>query len=902
MKRITASLLALWVFQLFAISDPLPVDQSVKIGKLENGLTYYIQENGYPKGRASLRLIVKTGSLYEEDHQRGLAHFLEHMVFRGSKHFQDWEMINYLESIGAKFGPDTNAFTGFEQTCYLLEIPLDKEEVLDRGILILSDFAGRATLDGAMIDKEREVIMDEYNISTKNPMARVLTKYLDHFFHGSRYLERLPIGKKEIIRSCDPEVLREFYQKWYRTDRMAVIAVGDFDANVVESYIKEHFSDLEAKTGTVTEPELHFTASDRGFFIVEEPEFSANIGGFALVEEVGESGHVTKKVIKNELVSRLFHTTLDARLNRSSKKNPSPFLSAMTSSSDISSLHRIEELLFYCFEDRPLDGLKAFYEEISVLKQFGATEEEWKTAIEKIKEEIEHRKANLDRIEHASLASRSAYHFLENAEHISVSDLLTAKEEVLATLIPEDMVSWADKNVDMAEYHAVYITPKKDLITPEKIEECLKALETQEWVKPVSEKRQEFEVKADSMCVCKMPLVLHHTELEKQEVIVQLIANKGFASFPEEWLPSVVFGTSYLMESGFANLNGVTLAETLQAKDLSFNISMNGNARVVTISGKPEHEELMFQLIHALFLEKRFCQDAWTNLLEKHKEFERNRDNNPYRIFSTQVEKIIHSSHPFFMPLSANDAKEEFARKAMEIAFNDPQEFTLIAVGDFDEERWRCLADCYLNFSATGEKMAPATLPLGTFPKDGGDEIIRQGKESHCFNVLAYQGSLKGTAPAFDALEHLLQHRLLERLRQDYGDTYGVRIFSSVPFIPNLEEVYLYIFFTTEPDKAEKLKSAAEEVIRTFVNEGPTADEIARERELQRAAKKKALQSNEEWVDLLVSHVFFKTPIEDLVSEERIDQEITAASLQQLAKDLFAGKPCVKITLLPEGQ
>lgn len=225
----------------FELHDVLPVNPAVTTGTLDNGLTYYIRENQKPEKRAELRLAVKAGSVLEDDDQQGLAHFAEHMAFNGTKHFEKQELVDYLESIGMRFGPDLNASTSFDETIYMLQVPTDSVEIVEKAFQILEDWAHNVSYEDEEIDRERGVIIEEWRLG-RGANARIRDKQLPVLLKDSRYAERLPIGKKEIIETFPHETMRQFYRDWYRPDLMAVVAVGDFDTNWIESLIKKHFS------------------------------------------------------------------------------------------------------------------------------------------------------------------------------------------------------------------------------------------------------------------------------------------------------------------------------------------------------------------------------------------------------------------------------------------------------------------------------------------------------------------------------------------------------------------------------------------------------------------------------------------------------------------------------------
>src|SRR4051794_35826335 len=228
----------------FKLTDKVPVDQNVKIGKLSNGLTYYIRKNVKPEKKVELRLVVNAGSVLEDSSQQGLAHFMEHMNFNGSEHFPKNELVSYLQSIGVKFGADLNAYTGFDETVYILPLPTDDPKKVEQGFTIIEDWAGNALLDTTEINKERGVVLEESRLG-KGADERMSKKYLPKLFNGSLYAERLPIGKDDTIKSFKPATLSRFYKTWYRPDLEAVIVVGDIDPSVAEEEIKKHFNHFE---------------------------------------------------------------------------------------------------------------------------------------------------------------------------------------------------------------------------------------------------------------------------------------------------------------------------------------------------------------------------------------------------------------------------------------------------------------------------------------------------------------------------------------------------------------------------------------------------------------------------------------------------------------------------------
>ena len=306
----------------------IPLDPAIRTGRFDNGLTYFIRENHKPENRAELRLIVNAGSILEDDDQQGLAHFVEHMAFNGTEHFAKQEIIDFLESIGMRFGPDINAFTSFDETVYMLTLPLDDPEVVDKAFLILEDWASGVSFEGEEIDKERGVVLEERRLG-RGAMARMMDEQLPILLKDSRYAERLPIGKEEVLQGAPHETLRKFYRDWYRPDLMAVAAVGDFDADEFEKKIEAHFASL---TGPDSErPRKLYPVPEHDetlFAIATDPEATSN--SVSIYYKLDKSPRGSETDYRRELAESLYHDMLNDRLDELRQQPDPPFLFAFS--------------------------------------------------------------------------------------------------------------------------------------------------------------------------------------------------------------------------------------------------------------------------------------------------------------------------------------------------------------------------------------------------------------------------------------------------------------------------------------------------------------------------------------------------------------------------------------------
>src|SRR5262249_34874727 len=312
--------------QVLSLDQALPVEKEITIGKLPNGILYYVRANKKPEKRAELLLVVKTGSVLEDDDQQGLAHFVEHMAFNGTAHFPKNEIVSFIESLGMRFGADLNAYTSFDETVYMLQVPTDKPEVMDKALLVLEDWAHNVSFDTTEIDKERGVVMEEWRLR-RGAGARIQDKLFPVLLKGSRYADRIPIGKTEIIQNFKPETLKKFYKDWYRPDLMAVVAVGDFDKAAVENLIKTHFSRIPSPSSP--RPRLEYDVPDHEgsvYAINTDKEMTATSVGIENILPGRKQG--TVGVYRQEIVDSLFSRMLSTRFSEIAQKPDAPFLGA----------------------------------------------------------------------------------------------------------------------------------------------------------------------------------------------------------------------------------------------------------------------------------------------------------------------------------------------------------------------------------------------------------------------------------------------------------------------------------------------------------------------------------------------------------------------------------------------
>jgi|GEM_PF-6503884 len=906
-------ILVAFVTSLFSGEEFLPNDDDVTIGKLENGFTYYILENSCPKETASLYLVVKVGSLHEEEDERGLAHFLEHMLFRGGKHFKDKEAIQYLESIGASFGPHVNAYTNYDETVYQLDIPISDPEALKTSLLILSDMVSNATIEDELVEIERGVIIDEANLRSKSASARICEQEREYFLEGSRHLKRAPIGLKEVVQNSPAQKLRDFYSKWYVPERMALIAVGDFDSAYIESLTQELFSELTPSEIVLEEPSKDFKLPTPGSTILlSDPETSEYGGSLLTFKKLDPSEELSFQEVHSKMVGILIQNIFQDRLNVASKIDPYPFISCYTISTQYIHNYQMNEIYFHCFEDRPLKAFEKAYEEIVKLKKYGPTEEEISSQREKFIQPLLISIANQDLIPHSAYVNIFHSNFTRDQKIYSPIEMLKLMERIAFDLEEEDFREWIEDHIDLDDLCYRFVSPKADLVTSDDIHKCMISVQTKEIESP--QNKDLIQLICSPLLDEKIDLVPSHhitlpngldiyfvpSDLENKCLYTRLIAKGGQASIPMDEIESTI--PSCRLLSGIANLNQEDFYRFLNNKLLNLYWTNDNNYRILSLNGPSSKAEEIFKTIRSIFLEKNFDSSDCERFLEKRIEGKKSRANNPYHKYYKKLEEEVHSGHPLFKDFDYSLFDEKRSTDAFDRAFTDPQEFSMVIVGDFDPEILTQLAGKYLNFAPNEminlEEMT--SLPLGTFPKETVSFSMYEGKETHSLSNFVF--CAESTSSFLTPLENIIKNRLIDILRREEGGTYNVSVSSSSPFDPNFDEVYLDIDFSSEPERAKMLQELTLSEIEKFVQEGPTVQEIENEKQFLIESHKKSTQTNSFLIGNYTSHILYDTPLEDFAEFcDVIEEDVTIDSVWEQAKLFFENSPYVQSTLYPKG-
>lgn len=931
----TSTILFLSLITLFVLgqhkeldrSDKIPIDSKVKIGKLDNGLTYYIRKNEFPKDRAEFYLVVNAGAIQEEDDQNGLAHFAEHMAFNGTKHFEKHDILNYLRSIGMKFGPEINAFTSSDETNYMLQkVPTDVPENIDTALLILYDWANNISFEDEEIDKERGVIHEEWRTS-RGAQFRLMTKTDKILYKGSKYAERDVIGDIEIIDNFPYETLIQFYADWYRPDLQAIIAVGDFDPLAVENKIIELFSQIpehenpkerkiyevpnheETYVAIETDPEARFILVQ--LYYKHEPFVKENYGDY-----------------RQNIVFQLYNQMLNNRLQERLQEEDPPFIYGYSA---YSNLVRSKDA-YMGFAVAKNDGIKRTLETLLVenerVKRHGFNESELERAKRVYLSQLEKQYNERDKQESQSYVWTYYSHFLQNEPTPGIEFDYAFARNLLPGITVNELNELAPRWITSDNRVVVITAPEReDVVIPMKDEilaaiELVEQMDIEPYVDKIANRPLIAEIPTpgsiDKIKKNKklgtqewllsngIRVVLKPTDYKDDEILMRAYSYGGSSLYDIDDLMSAGFSSDLIIESGISDFDKIQLQKLLAGKVVSVNPYISSSDEGFSGSASKKNLETMFQLIYLYFTQARAEEKAFNAYMTRIKGFFENRKNDPAAAFSDTITVTMANYNPRVRPLTVELLEEvEFnrAKFIFKERFGDPSSFTFYFVGNINLDSIKPLIETYLG-----------SLPKVTRNETWKDNGVRPPKDIIEKTVIKEMKVPKGTVYItytgeydFNDYENrlkltslcdILDIRYTESIREEQGGTYGVAVYRSQNQYP-YEHYQVMIRFDCDPENVDKLKAIVYEEIEKLKKDGPLDKDLHSVTENKLKTRKENLERNNYWADKLKSLDYENDNIKDFLKYEKYVKKLSKESLQEAAVYFF-GDNHVEIILLPE--
>ena len=828
------------------LSEPIPMDAAVRTGVLPNGLRYYLRENDKPEGRAFLQLFVDAGSVLEKDEERGLAHFVEHMAFNGTSRFPKASLVDFLRSLGMRFGPEVNAYTSFDSTVYGIEVPIVRSgsvrKVDDRALAVLDDWTHAVSFMSDDVDAERAVILEEFR-SGLGAMDRVQRKILPVLFAGSPYAERLPIGLTDIIKTASAESLADFYRTWYRPDNMAVVIVGDFDAGALETELSRHFT-AESRSEPLVRPRYELPppkAGRRSVVVATDAELRYGFASLYYKRRPASRG-ADLSSYRERLVEYLIGDMVDTRFGDAAAKSEAPFTQAGVGSSRYGRSSRFFTLSAVAEPFSMEATMEALLREKESIRRFGFDEAELERAKAGLLSALEAAVAEKDRRESSALAEELGANFLSK-EPVPTPEweLETARRE-LAGLGVKAIAEATKKLFEPDDLTIVVAAPESEapsLPSEKRILELVEAAAKAKLTRPVP-------VRAEGALLDVVPVpgtivaerveeetgsrtwdlsngarvILMPTKNRADEVSFAAIARGGVSTATDADAVSANLAANMAANSGLGRFSVSELNRLLAGKRASVSFWISDYIRGLGGSASTKDLQTLFELNYLTFTQPRFDEDAIAAYLDGVRTNLSRRGESPESVFSDAVTKVVTSGHPRLAPLTMERLAEvsvESARRFLVSALN-PGDFTFVFAGKVDADSLRPFVETYLA-SIPGERTGRTWRQLGMErPSASSDTVVRKGMDAKALVFLGWFAPLsfseRGSAVAA-ALQEYLDIRLTEQIREKLGGVYSISANSAHGAAPR-GELMLSVSFACDPERARALAEAAEAEVKAI--------------------------------------------------------------------------------------
>lgn len=898
-------------------------DAEIVQGRLDNGLSYFIKENKKPENRIELRLVVNAGSVQEDDDQKGLAHFVEHMAFNGTKNFEKDKLVKYLESLGMGFGPEINAYTSFDETVYMLSLPADDPEALKNGLQILEDWAHNVTFDDEEIEKERGVIVEEWR-GGRGVSGRYLDRLIPTLLKDSKYADRLPIGDMDIIQNSDPQRLRDYYKKWYRPESMAVIVVGDINPEDIENKIVDQFSFQIPGEAALIDSYVVPVHDRIDVEIIPDKEMtSSKIQVFikrpVLIINTEEN---YRKYIKEFLNTIMFN----GRMEEIYTKSDSPFLSAGASYGTFFRNSGLSSFSAQVEEGMSLTGFKALIVEIEKVKQNGYTQAELDRAISQIDMLMTNAFNERDNKVSSEVVREIVDYYLRGDIPLNIEDEKVILDGFLGELTLDEVNSSSRKSFSGNDITVTVHVPLNGSELPEgdNFKDVFKTASSQKYAqrseeiinRPLFNKDlAEGEILESSMdsetgiTTVKLGngavVVLKPTDFKADEVLFSAVSFGGLSLTEDEEFRSGSISANLASSSGLNGFDSIELDRLLTGKNVSVSPWIGNYSEGMSGSSSLDDFEVMLQMINLYFTNPEFSKDTYEVILNNLENSIINRDNSPNTIFNDRITEILAQGHLRAMPFTMKSFEDVDFNEVTSIykeRFSDPGDFYYIFTGSFKVEEALPLISKYVG-TIPSKGIKENSKDLGIyFPKGVIEEEVVKGIEKKSIVEILFNGEYKGSKEddfGLGMLANYLEEELRVEIRENMGGTYGVSVFNSIRHFP-VKKYLLGVYFGCEPGRDEELSDAVFTEISKLKNgevnkEGLQAviNNFKRSMELN-------LKDNNYWHNSIENSLLLNRDFIDIIDVDT--SNITEDYLIYLANRYIDMNRYVKVVLSPEGE
>jgi zinc protease len=889
--------------------EPLPLDARVRRGTLANGLTYYVLAHKKPEHRAQMWLAVNAGSVLEDDDQRGLAHFVEHMGFNGTTRFPKQALVDFLEKSGVSFGADLNAYTNFDETVYTLQVPTDQPELLNKSIGILRDWSDSVTFDPVEVDKERGVVLEEWRLG-RGAQMRLFDKQAPIFFYGSKYADRITIGKPDIIKNASRDTLVRFYKDWYRPDLMAVVAVGDFAPDEVEAKIKEEFGSVKPVANERPRPAVPVPPHAKELVTIEtDPE--ATRTSVSIATKIPHRPNASKNDYRRMLGERLFNTMLNARLDEIRRRPNAPFLYAGSWSGPFVRTEDAFTQAATVKEGGVQEALGALTEEMLRVERHGFVASELDRAKSELLRALQQEMKEYDKADSRGLASEIVRNFLQQEAMPGPEAELALATELLPTFTLDEL-NGLGKSLAVGS-HVISVTGPATMTKPteDALLATMKDVESRD-IKayddaaptvplmaekptpgPVVATRTIAEIGVTEWTLKNgVHVVVKPTDFKNDEVRMTAFAPGGTSLAPDADYESAKYAETVVAQGGLGPFDADMLRKALSGKVVSTSAHIGEIEEGVSAAASPTDLDTMFQMVHLWFTGPRRDENAFQAWRAREIESAKNRRLSPETTFADDLMVFSTMNHRRRQPTTPEVIEKVDLDKAFAFyknRFADASGFTFVFVGNLDLDRTKSLVETYLgslpaaNRSNHGQMWKDINVQR---PHGIAKKTVEKGSEPKSYVTLTFHGKEKwspDTDNDMRMLSEVLRIRLREILREDMGGVYGVNASGGIARRPKPEYTF-NVSFGCAPDNIDKLEKAVWDEVKAIQANGIGPDYVAKVKELRRRAHETNVRENGYWIrELERSYRYGDDPKKILDFDAMLDK-VTSDRVRAAAK------------------
>lgn len=902
----------------------LPMDPAIRAGQLPNGLRYFIRRNARPADRVELRLVVNAGSVLEAEDQRGLAHFVEHMAFNGTRRFEKNTLVDFLERAGMRFGAHVNAYTSFDETVYMLRVPTDRPATLDTAFMVLEDWAAGIAFDSAEVERERGVVIEEWRLG-QGADERIRQQEMPVLFSGSRYATRLPIGDPRTLETFAHARLKAFYQDWYRPELMALVVVGDVDPAEIERRVRAGFASL-ARRPAAPERQMHSVpiGDTTVVRVTTDPELTTS--GVNVYHLQPLRAGATTAAYRQGLVEALYNDMLNRRLAEITQRPDAPFVGAYSAQGRYVRMSEFYALGAMAREGRVEEALRTVLAEARRVDLHGFTA----TELERVKADLlrAYEQAYVERAQQESEALAAEYvsHFLYDEPVPGIALEYRLVQALLPGITLEEVNRLAREWITDRGRVVLASVPRKDgLPVPQEttLRAAIRAVDTlqlaayddavssEPLIATLPAPGRVVRTEADSLLGTVtwwlgngVRVIVKPTDFKADEVLLSAFSPGGTSLVPDADALTSDLSPFAVTAGGIGDFDAIALQKKLAGMTVDLVPYVAEMHEGMVGSAAPRELETLLQLFHLYATAPRRDTAAYQALQQGFRASFENRNLSPTTAFNDTLTVTLTQHHPRRLPLTADRIDAVSLDRALALyrdRFADFGDFTIIIVGAVDPDSLRPLVEQYIG-------SLPETDRVDT-PRDVGvrappgrvERIVRAGVEPKSSTAMVFTSDFEFTPQnrlALGAVDAVLTMRLRDRLREALGATYGVSVGAAASKIPR-QEASLSIRFGSAPERAEELVQAVLAEIDSLRAGGPTADELAKVKETMLRERETNLRENRYWLERLENALQLGEDPRGILGAEAAVQGLTAEQVREAARRWIDPNRFVRVSLLP---